>query len=190
VKRAVILHGTSATPADNWFPWLKQQLEARGYEVWVPQLPGAEAPNAQRYTEFLLSSDWDFQDSLVIGHSAGAVEILHLLQHLPDDVIVKTAVCVSAFSQVLADEPDWEQLKGLFAEPLEYPAIAKKAGTLLFVHAADDPWCDPEQAKRLAQQTESEYVELPSGQHFSLSLDPTYTEFPQLVEILEGRHLL
>ena len=34
-----ILHGTEGHPGENWFPWLKQELEQKGYNVIVPQFP-------------------------------------------------------------------------------------------------------------------------------------------------------
>lgn len=33
LKRAVILHGTDANPAANWFPWLRERLEKNKNEV-------------------------------------------------------------------------------------------------------------------------------------------------------------
>ncbi len=190
MKRAVILHGTDGTPTSNWLPWLKAELEKRGHEVWTPQLPDADAPNAQKYTKFLLGSGWDFQDNLMIGHSSGGVEILHLLRHLPQNVRLKTAVLAGAFSQVLADEPDWAQLKGLFEEPFDFAKITSKADKFLFVHGDNDPWCNPNQAELLAQKVGAEFVLVPGGQHFSTALDPAYTKFPELVELLDKRHLL
>jgi predicted alpha/beta hydrolase family esterase len=79
MKRAVILHGTNASPEKNWFPWLKKYLEQRGYQVWVPLLPNNDVPNRFTYNDFLFNSDWDFTDNLVIGHSSGAVSVLNLI---------------------------------------------------------------------------------------------------------------
>ena len=189
MKRAVILHGTGGSPTENWFPWLKTQLELVGYEVWVPQLPGAGRPNTRYYTDFLLSSKWDFQDNLLIGHSSGAVEILHLLQNLPKGTTVKTAVCVAAFSEYLAKEPKWENLTELFVEPFDFPTITSKAKTILFVHAADDPYCDPRKAEELADAVGGKYIELTSGGHFSAGKDPRYQTFPKLFGLLNERHL-
>jgi predicted alpha/beta hydrolase family esterase len=45
MKNAIILHGTGDTPTDFWFPYIKENLEKRGYSVWLPQLPNAEKPN-------------------------------------------------------------------------------------------------------------------------------------------------
>lgn len=192
MKRAVILHAmTEKTASGHWYPWLKRELENRGYNVWLPEMPSPNLPNAQETTNFLLSNKgWDFNGNLIIGHSWGAVQILHLLQNLSEGVRVKTAVPVSVYSQVLADEPDWEQLKGLFEEPFEFDRIKVAAQKFLFVHGDDDPWCDPKQAEYLAGAVDGELVFIKGGKHFSTSLDPTYTEFPALLELLENRNLV
>lgn len=191
MKRAVILHGTEATPQDNWFPWLKAELEKQDYTVWVPQLPNAATPNAARYTEFLLQAGWDFDGNLLIGHSAGAVEILHLLQHLPPAQTVKTAVLAGAFTEAITEDPEWyRKLHELFLEPYDYARIKSRADHFLFVHGSDDPYCDPKNAQWLAGQVGGDYVEIPNGQHFSVSLGAEYKEFPQLLTLLTTHKLL
>ncbi len=203
MKRAVLLHGTGGSPAENWLPWLKQQLESKGYKVWAPLLPENDKPNSSRYNDFLLNSDWDFTDNLVIGHSSGAVSILNLLadERCPS---IATGVLVGAWARL--DEADltegiqqvfgdaqaiYERFKALFpAEGFDFARIRQKAHTFLFVHSDNDPYCPLEQAEWLAEQTGGEVAMVPGGQHFSASIDPSFTEFPSLIEILGARGLL
>lgn len=183
MKKALILHGTDGTPESNWFGWLKGRLEEQGYAVWLPQLPGAEAPSAAAYTAFLLANeDFGFDDETVlIGHSSGAVEILNLLQHLPEGSQVKAAVLVSAFR----DDLGWVALRGLFVEPLDFEVIRRRCGKFVFVHSDNDPYCPLEQPKYLAVQTGGELVVLAGQGHFNLELGPQYAEFPELLTIME-----
>jgi predicted alpha/beta hydrolase family esterase len=107
MKSALILHGTDATPQSNWFPWLKQGLQDDGYLVWVVDLPGAKKPNMELGTKVLLSTKYDLgncpqwwnyhENTLIVGHSSGAVAILGLLQDLPASVTVGTCFLVAAF---------------------------------------------------------------------------------------------
>lgn len=86
MKNAIILHGTDNTPEGNWFRWLEKELQQRGYKVWLPQLPDAKMPNAEKYNALLLGSDFDYnENTIMVGHSSGAVAILNLLQELPED---------------------------------------------------------------------------------------------------------
>jgi predicted alpha/beta hydrolase family esterase len=94
MKRFLILHGTDGSPNANWFMWLKGVLIGMGYQVWLPQLPDADKPDAKKYTEFLLANKsfaYD-EETILVGHSSGAVEVLHLLQNLPEGSKIKDVV--------------------------------------------------------------------------------------------------
>ena len=88
MKNALILHGTTGNSKENWFPWLKNKLENKGFRVWLPDLPGADLPSLKRYNNFLLDNkEWEFNsESVIIGHSSGAIAILALLDKLPGSV--------------------------------------------------------------------------------------------------------
>lgn len=181
MKRAVILHGTDSNPSENWFPWLKQKLEERGYEVWVPKLPGNHTPNREVYNNFLFQSGWDFTNNIVIGHSSGAVSVLNLLQdeRCPH---VKMGVMVSAWAKGTPAGMNDEQFEKLFSKDgFNFQEIIQKADKLEFIHSQDDPYCPLEQAKWLAGQTSATITTIPNGSH----LGSNFKELPQLWQILE-----
>lgn len=186
MKKAVILHGTDGSPQANWFPWLKTELENRGYEVWVPELPGNHTPNRQVYNDFLFNSGWDFADNLVIGHSSGAVSILNLLmdKRCPK---IKAGILVGAWSHMEETDLDREQFKDLFpANGFDFVTIKQKAVHLLFIHGDNDSYCSLEQAKWLAEQTDSDIIIVPHGGH----LGDGFPELPLLTTTLEEHGLL
>ena len=82
MKSALILHGTQGSSKENWFRWLKKELEKKGYKDWLPDLPGAEVPNLKRYNEFIFANkDFEFNsETVLVGHSSGAVACLPLLK--------------------------------------------------------------------------------------------------------------
>ena len=98
MKNALILHGTANDSTRNWFPWLKMELEQHGYHVWAPDLPGSEKPNLKRYNKFIFSK-WKFdKDSVIVGHSSGAVATLGILQSLPKGHTIDKALLVAGFA--------------------------------------------------------------------------------------------
>ena len=184
MKTALILHGTSATPNDNWFPWLKERLEKNGYQVFVPQLPEAEHPNISRYTKYLLSPKKGFtfeENKILIGHSSGAVAVLGLLQSLPVGARLGNCYMVSAFKQSLG----WESLKDLFNPPFDYSKIKGKAKKLIFIHGDKDPFCPLAETQELAAKLNGEMHVIPDKKHFSISTDGSqYKQFPYLLDLI------
>ncbi len=182
MNRYLILHGTDGSPDSNWFMWLKGKLIGQGHEVWLPQLPNSDTPDAKAYTEFLLANDKFIFDenAVLIGHSSGAVEILHLLQNLPTDTKVKTAVLVSAFKNNIG----WDALDGLFVEPFDFKSMKQHCPQFIFIHSDDDPYCPIEHAEYLAKETQGKLIKFEGQGHFNTELGPQYKQFPEILDII------
>lgn len=188
MKQALILHGTDASPEANWFRWLEKVLTASGYEVWLPQLPNSATPNTKTYNDFLFgNTDFEFSsETTIIGHSSGAVEILSLLQRLPDGVTVGDVYLVSAFK----DSLDWDALDGLFIEPYDYSAIKGKARSITLIHSDNDPYVPQQHPRYLAEQLDARLLILGGQGHFNLEQSDDYRSFPLLAQIIETAHVL
>ena len=183
MSKFLILHGTDGSPDSNWFMWLKGVLIGQGHSVWLPQLPHAEQPNANTYTKFLLDND-DFtydDNTTIIGHSSGAVEILHLLQALPEGTTIKAAVLVGAFK----DDLGWESLSDMFTQPFDFEVIRSRCDRFIFVHSDDDPHCPLEHAQYLVEQTGGELVLFEGQGHFNAENSPSYNQFPEILELFD-----
>lgn len=180
-NRATILHGTDATPESNWFPWLKIELESRGYEVWVPELPNNHMPDRNVYNDYLFGQGWDFTDNLVIGHSSGAVSVLNLLsdKRCPH---IKLGIVVSAWSHGIPDEMDYEQFVELFPpNGFDFEKIKSNTDKLVFIHGEKDPYCPLEQAQWLAKNTNAKIIVVKDGDH----LGEKYKELPEILEYID-----
>ena len=92
-KRAIIAHGWDGYPEEGWFPWLKSELEARGFEVLVPQLPEANSPSIYNWVPALAEAvGTPDENTYFVGHSMGCQTIARYLETLPEGAKVGGAV--------------------------------------------------------------------------------------------------
>lgn len=187
MKNALLLHGSGNNSKGNWLPWLKSELEQKGFKVWVPDLPGSNYPDIDKWTKFVLSNkDWSFnQYSVIIGHSAGATFILGLLQNLPKRVKISKAILVAGFVE-LADSVQENKIKlGLLKYPFDWEKIKASCKKFYFIHSDNDRYqCDMNQGEIMRKKLGGELVFIPGEDHFNLETSPKYREFPELLKYL------
>lgn len=184
MKTAIILHGTLGSPQGNWFQWLKDQLEAKGLQVWLPQLPHADQPSLQEWANSV-QKECPFainQETLIVGHSSGAILALILAQQNPEPV--GQIVCISVFHD---NSLQWEPNNKLFDVAFNWNAIRANTKNLLFIHSDNDPYVPLEQARHVADHCKAEMIIIPGQGHFNLEQSPDYRAFPKLLMILEER---
>ncbi len=124
MKRAIIAHGWDGYPEEGWFPWLKKELEAHGFEVIVPALPEAGSPRIYNWVPALAAAvGMPDEETYFVGHSMGCQTIARYLETLPEGKQVGGAVFVAGFFKRLTnleDEPDVHETdRHWFGTPLD-----------------------------------------------------------------------
>lgn len=182
--KALILHGTLGSPDGNWFKWLQTELEKKDMSVWLPQLPHAEQPSLKEWADFV-HAHCPFEineETLIIGHSSGAVLSLILTQQ--NKTPIGAVVAVSIFHD---NSLQWEPNGRLFDVGFDWNAIQNNTKQLFFVHSDNDPYVPLDQAEFVADHCQAELVVIPGQGHFNLEQSKSYEAFPRLVEILEDK---
>lgn len=104
MKRVIVAHGWDGNPEEGWFPWLKDELEARGFDVSVPQLPNPGTPRIGAWVPALAETvGTPDEDTYLVGHSMGCQTIARYLETLPEGQSVGGVMFVAGFFKRLTN---------------------------------------------------------------------------------------
>lgn len=189
MKNALILHGAANDHTGNWFPWLKKELEKRGYKVWVPDLPDSKSPDKEKWLSAIFSdTDWKFdKKSVVVGHSAGATLILRILEKLPEKLKIERAILVAGPANMGTMPEYFKYKKSLVGQPFDWKKIKKSCSKFYFIHSDKDPYdCGEDQGRIMQGYLGGELIIKKGGGHFNLEKSPQYKKFPLILKILKS----
>ena len=170
-KRVIIVHGWDGTPEEGWFPWLKRELEARNFEVIVPQMPETEAPHINAWVPALSSAvGTPDENTYLVGHSMGCQAIIRYLEKLPEEQKIGGAIFVAGFLRPLTGlTTDAE--KEIGREWTETPFNSEKVRSYLKRSVAlfsdNDPWVPVENAEEFKEKLGSEVIVEHDKGHFN-----------------------
>ena len=88
-RNVFIFHGTEGYPEENWFPWLKEKLEAKSCNVIVPQFPTPPIIPAKITEWFDVLKQYEKyidENSIIVGHSLGGVFTLRILEKIKNPI--------------------------------------------------------------------------------------------------------
>lgn len=179
MKNAILLHGNNCSPKSYWFPYLKEKMEKKGYEVWVPQLPYADKPNIKNWLPFVLKQGKFTSETVLIGHSSGAPTILSILENI--NIKIKKAILVAGFTTQLGKNPD-----PILQNKYNWKKIKNHCKDFVFINSDNDPWgCDDKQGRKMFDKLSGMLIILHEGHMGSDSFKQPYKEFPLLEKLLE-----
>src|SRR3989344_2175208 len=138
--KVFIFHGTEGYPKENWFPWLKEQLEERSCKVFVPQFPSPPKLPAQVSAWFKVFKDYEPEidgNTIFIGHSLGGVFALRVLEKLKQPVkgvfFVGTPIGVRPIL-------NYDRDNSFSGFDFNWEAIKKKAKNFVVFQSDTDPY--------------------------------------------------
>lgn len=182
--KIVILHGTGGNPEENWFPWLKEILEDRGHEVFVPEFPTPANQSLKNWCNALQEQvPFIFdKDTILIGHSLGATYILDILDRERNEPVRK-AILVSGFCNKLGNA-FFDNLNVTFInKEFNWDRIKNNATEFILYHGDNDPYVPVSEAEELEEKLDAELNIIPNGGH--INEESGFIIFEELLERIQ-----
>jgi uncharacterized protein len=178
-----IIHGSYGDPEENWFPWLKKELEGLGCRVFVPRFPTPENQSLQSWLKVFKGYERYLDEgSIVVGHSLGAAFLLGILERR--DRPIRAAYFVSGFVGPL-NNPTFDSLNSTIADRrFDWQRIRKNCPKIYVLHSDNDPYVPLQKAKDLAKDLAVEVTLVKDAGHINAKAG--YTRFDLLLEKIKA----
>lgn len=179
-KHVVIVHGYTASPAANWFPWLADTLAAAGARVDVPAMPDPMTPEPIAWAAALhaVAPSVD-NNTFLVGHSLGCIAVLRHLLALPADSCAGGIVLVSGFDRTLETLPE---LSAFTAGEIDHTEVRRRTLGRASIFSDNDFIVSPAASRDLAASLDTTVEVVQDGGHF---LDREgFTRLPQAMDAL------
>lgn len=176
MKHALILQGWYQKPNSNWYPWLKAELKEQGYQVNLPDLPTiyTNSPKCDQMLDFLTRQNFITPDTIIIGHSMGAVLALKIAEMQP----IKQLILVSGwdFNDLTPEH------QSFWANPIIHNAIKTHVKKVVVIHSNNDPYINQFQAKNMANRLNGKFILIKGAGHFTQK--DGITKIPETLEFI------
>ncbi len=143
MKRIFIVHRWDGTPESDWYHWLKKELEKKGFEVLIPEMPDTSKPKIDVWVSHLkkLVGKLD-KDTYFVGHSIGCQTIMRFLEKENYNSKVGKVVFVASWFKL--DNLEDEEVKAI-AKPwidtsIEFNKVKQKISKLVVFLSNNEPY--------------------------------------------------
>lgn len=174
--KIIFLHGNSGEGVGHyWFPYAKRAFEEMGLTVVAKDFPDATLARKSIWLPFLEHECGANENSILIGHSSGAIAAMRFAQ----EHRIFGSVLVGAYHSDLGLES--ERVSGYFSDPWDFEAIKRNQNWIIQFASVDDPFFPVEEPRLVHEKLGTEYHEFTKRGHFFEK------EFPELVEEIQKK---
>ena len=175
-----IFHGTEGYPEENWFPWMTQKLEQKGYKVFVPQFPSPPVIPAKIAEWFEVLKNYEQyinEDTILIGHSLGGVFTLRIMEKLTHPIKAAFFIGTPIGIRPIANYDRDNSFSGF---NFDWDSIKKRAKYFVVFQSDNDPYVGLDNGKELAKNLGVELSFIPNAGHFNKKAG--YVKFEKLLD--------
>lgn len=180
MRNIFIFHGTEGYPEENWFPWLKDQLQSTGHAVHVPQFPSPPEVPAKISEWFDVLKNYEQyinKDTVLIGHSLGGIFTLRVLEKLDHTVHAAAFIGTPIGVRPILNYDRDNAFSGF---NFDWQSIAKKSSHFIVFQSDNDPYVSLRNGEELSKHLGVTLSFVPNAGHFNKRAG--YTKFEELLE--------
>ena len=184
--KAYIIHGWEGYPEEGWFPWLKSELEKKGFSVEVPTMPNTEAPEIKAWVNKIKEIAKPDERIWFIGHSIGCQAILRYLESLDEEIKIKGCIFVAGWITLTQEATLGEEEKEIAEQwltlPINFDKIKKHTNNFTAIFSDNDPYVPLANLKIFEEKLNAKIIMEHEKGHFSG--EDNVTELPSVLNAI------
>src|ERR1700722_1732427 len=139
MSSVIIVHGTLGYPTENWFPWLKEQVEKSGHLASAIQFPTPEGQTLANWRSVFDSHYSQIgRETILVGHSLGVAFIFDILERAEE--AVRGSFLVGGFVGAIGIS-EFDLLNHSFMNrTFDWARIKQNMGRGFIYHGNNDPY--------------------------------------------------
>ncbi|MCP6726725.1 MAG: alpha/beta hydrolase [Patescibacteria group bacterium] len=205
-QRVYVVHGWDGYPEEGWFPWLKQELESRDFEVSIFTMPHPENPTIVDWVGLLKDEiKYPDENTHFVGHSVGCQTVLRYLESISQKLpyfeavgkkyrekslsyskvgsVVLVAPWMTLTLEAMSDEESKSIARPWIETSIDFRRIKNAAESFTCIFSEDDPLVPFEENKELFEKELNAKIIIETGKgHFSG--DDGLSELPSVLDNL------
>jgi predicted alpha/beta hydrolase family esterase len=159
--KVVIIHGNGGTTSDHfWYSWLEKELVENGIEAYAPTMPDNIVAKASVWLPYMKNALKCDQNTIVVGHSSGAVAAMRFAE---DNKLLGTVLVGACYTDLGYES---ERIAGYYAAPWQWKKIKENQQWIVQLSSLDDPYIPIKQAHHIQKNLDTEYFEYKDEGHF------------------------
>ena len=161
MKQAFILQGWYQKIDSNWYPWLKRELEKRGFTVFLPNLPTmhTDLPDMVKQLSFiekLMSID---KNTVIFGHSLGAL----LGMRLAEKYMLDKLFLIAGWDYDDLQKPH----ESFWPSKINHKFIKKNVKKIIVISSDNDPYYTTNAGKEMAGRLGAKFILIKGAGHLT-----------------------
>lgn len=170
MKRVFIVHRWDGEPDGDWYPWLAEQLEDRGFKTEVLTMPNPEFPEIKSWVSAIKKAvGKPDENTYFVGHSIGCQAIMRYLSGLPAEARIGGSVFVAGWFGLMGLETEEEAAtaKSWLETPIDLNKVRTTGGRFAAVFSDNDPFVPLEDAEIFRKMLGAQIVIEKYAGHFA-----------------------
>lgn len=182
MAQVIVIHGYTASPEENWYPWFQQLAAEQHFSLNILRLDPSTHPKLSVWTSQIeQQADHLNENSIVIAHSLGTIAALHYLSEHLKNQRIKQLVLIAGFNGRLGRLDEVNPF--IDAARIDFELLKRQIEHRVVIYSAGD---DRVQPKFSIEQAKSLDAELISAQHQGHFIDSEgCTELPEVWQAIQ-----
>ena len=182
MTQVIVVHGYTAGPDENWYPWIQQKAKEEDVSLKVLRLDPSTTPRLETWQKQMQEQiEGIDENSIFIAHSLGTIAALHYLSHKLKQQKIKQLVLIAGFNGRLGRLEEVNPF--IDAAQIDFDLLKQQIQERVVIYSEGDDRVAP---KFSLEQAESLDAQVIKAQHFGHFIDSQgCTELPEVWQSIE-----